>query len=449
MNNDPNKRQIPVTDRKTGETRLLEQRQGRKPRQAADFGEFGEFQTDMTHTEGSAGEELTTATGASSQPAMTGDEPMAASADGVTLGVTHGKDGAEARTSASHGSEDSEVAGKAKSHIETLEQFIEYAYSRKGQRVTMKAKIEKNIAQNPRLDDAAMSRLLQIAKDDALLAVPRQLLLLSRNIQGLPTLRATLTSFVSTVMLQHPVFNDDGIRGALRNLPEGLPAADVLARAMAFTPATEGDAVPVKGADLQMLRYNAAQLFVTWQGVNRGFDADELSSLLYQALWWPAARELPDDNARLRALTEIEHTAGVGLACQRFSQQANEARSQQHQAQRELASLRDRLAASESQRARTVQERDALQAELLALRESAAAEMKAQRRQQADEKTHLQHALEQLRGRLVKRLTDSVDMLEVGLSALRKEAPRVPVMVERAEHVVDTLRAEIRDLREE
>ena len=64
----------------------------------------------------------------------------------------------------------------------------------------------------------------------------------------------------------------------------------------------------------------------------------------------------------------------------------------------------------------------------------------------SDEITLLHHELEQLRGRLIRQLTDSADMLDVGLSALRKDAPRVPVMVERAEVVVDTLRAEVRRL---
>jgi chromosome segregation ATPase len=107
------------------------------------------------------------------------------------------------------------------------------------------------------------------------------------------------------------------------------------------------------------------------------------------------------------------------------------------------------LSAAETQLSDTAEQLEAVQAELQALRESAAAEMTALRGQHADERTHLQHELEQLRGRLVKRLTDSVDMLEVGLSALRKDTPRVPVMVERAEHVVDALRAEVQELREE
>lgn len=344
----------------------------------------------------------------------------------------------------------SEPAGKkSKAEPETLEQFIEYAYGRKGQPLALKSKVEKQIAQNARLDDAALSRLLQLAKGDTLLAVPRQILLLSQEVTGLPGLKAALTSFVSNVMLRHPVFSDAGVQGALRNLPEGLPPAAALARVAAFEPPPSTEVEPLKGGDLRDLRHNAVRLFVTWLAVNRSLNSEELSSLLFQVVWQPAAKDLTDDNARLRALTDIGQTAGIGLACQRFRQQAIEARARQDQAQREATSLRDRLSAAEAQLSDTAQQLDAVQAELQALRESSSAEMEVLRRQHAVDKTHLQHDLEQLRGRLVKRLTDSVDMLEVGLSALRKDTPRVPVMVERAEHVVDALRAEVRELREE
>jgi hypothetical protein len=344
----------------------------------------------------------------------------------------------------------SEPAGKKlKAEPETLEQFIEYAYGRKGQALKLKSKVEKQIAQNARLDDAALSSLLKLAKGDTLLAVPRQILLLSQEVTGLPGLKAALTSFVSNVMLRHPVFSDAGVQGALRNLPEGLPPAEALARVAAFEPSTSEVAEPLKGGDLRDLRHNAVRLFVTWLAVNRSLNSEELSSLLFQVVWQPAAKDLADDNARLRALTDIGQAAGVGLACQRFRQQAIEARTQQDQAQREATSLRDRLSAAETQLADTAQQLEDVRAELQALRDSSAVEMEALRRQHAVEKTHLQHELEQLRGRLVKRLTDSVDMLEVGLSALRRDTPRVPVMVERAEHVVDELRAEVQELREE
>lgn len=340
-------------------------------------------------------------------------------------------------------------AGKPKVDIETLEQFIEYAYGRKGQRVSLKSKVEKAIGQNPRLEDGALSRLLALAAADTVLAVPRQLLLVSRDVDGYPGLRAALGSFVSTVMLRHPAFADTGVQGALRNLPEAPPAAEALAKVAAFSPAEEDGKEPLKGAELQALRRNAAHLFATWLASNRGMNAEELAALLFQVLWAPAARDLADDSARLRALTEIEQPAGVGLACQRFRQQAIEARSSQDQAQREANELRVRLADTDAQMLLAEAQRDALAAELQALRESTAAEMAELRRQHEVERTHLRHDQEQLRGRLRRRLDEGVEMLEVGLTALRNKTPRVEVMMERAEHVVDALRAEMNNLREE
>jgi hypothetical protein len=65
------------------------------------------------------------------------------------------------------------------------------------------------------------------------------------------------------------------------------------------------------------------------------------------------------------------------------------------------------------------------------------------------DRTHLVYELEQLRGRLIRRLEESTDLLSVGLSALRKETPRIAVMDERAELVIDALRNELDRLRGE
>ena len=451
MNNDPTKRPVRIFNAKTGEIRMSEPVQVHASRQAADASALTPpphkedrpdtptvnpqpFESDATaqpqaNEATQAPVEMAAMSGPGSVPAGTGSVPT--EADATTAG------------------QKSTGAGKPKVDIETLEQFIEYAYGRKGQRVSLKSKVEKAIAQNPRLEDGALSRLLALAAADTVLAVPRQLLLVSRDIDGYQTLRASLGSFVSTVMLRHPVFADTGVQGALRNLPEAPPASEALAKVAAFSPAEEDDKEPMKGAELQALRRNAAHLFATWLASNRGMNAEELAAMLFQVLWAPAARDLVDDSARLRALTEIEQPAGVGLACQRFRQQAIEARSSQDQAQREANELRVRLADTDAQRLLAEEQRDALAAELQALRESAAAELAELRRQHEVERTHLRHDQEQLRGRLLRRLDEGVEMLEVGLTALRSKTPRIEVMMERAEHVVDALRAEMKNLREE
>ena len=111
--------------------------------------------------------------------------------------------------------------------------------------------------------------------------------------------------------------------------------------------------------------------------------------------------------------------------------------------------MRERLAETDAQKLLVEEQRDALGEELRALRESTAAEIAELRRQHDVECTHLRHDQEQLRGRLLRRLEDGVEMLDVGLTALRNKTPRVEVMMERAEHVVDALRAEMSNLREE
>ena len=51
-----------------------------------------------------------------------------------------------------------------------------------------------------------------------------------------------------------------------------------------------------------------------------------------------------------------------------------------------------------------------------------------------------------MRGRLVESLQLSIQQLETGLSALNREVPRIQVMTERAEIVIDNLRAKLKEL---
>lgn len=362
---------------------------------------------------------------------------------------TQSEQGNEKSPSGAHKDKKTTGTVKPKVDIETLAQFIEYAYSRKGKALTLKAKLEKKVAQSLLLDTTAEARLLALAAEDELLAVPRQILLFSREMDGFPALRASLHAFVSSVMLKHPIFDDTGVRSVLRNLPDAQPPATALAKVVAFTPPEQTEKEPLKGAEIQVLRRNAANLFVTWLASNRSMNTDEVVALLLQVVWQPAASELEGDNARLRALTEVDEPAGVGLACIRLRQQAIDARSAHDQALREVSELRSRLAETDKLRVQAEEQLDSLKSELEKVRETSSTEMTELRRQHEVERTHLRHDHEQLRGRMVHRLNDGVEMLEVGLTALRNKTPRVEVMLERAEHVVETLLSEIKNLREE
>ncbi|WP_250514394.1 hypothetical protein [Caballeronia sp. INDeC2] len=437
MNTD-HKRQVPIINAKTGEVRLSEPVPVRAPRATDEMSAQPASVTSaapMPSTDlASTVSESTSGTGlldAVTQPSTT--------APATSRG--------EAETS----EPDAKGSGpaKVKPDIETLEQFIAHVYARKGQRVALKPKVTRIIAGSPRLDEAAAARLMVLADADVLLSVPRQLLLLSREVEGFPALRGALASFVKEVMLRHAAFATPDVQDAVCNLPEGPSMGDAMATLARFEPKNIEGKRELKPADLQVLRRNSVNLLATWFACNRGVNLEELASLLLHALWAPAARELADDNARLRALTEVEQSAGVGLVCQRFRQRASEAHAAQEVAERDTGTLRSQVSQLEEQLEQATLALDARIAELAALRASTADELAQQGQAQEAERMHLRHELERLRGRLVRRLDNSIEMLEVGLTALRNKTPRIEVMLERAEHVVDALRAEKSNLKGE
>ena len=330
-----------------------------------------------------------------------------------------------------------------------MEQFIAHVYARKGQRVALKLKVERAIAEHRRLDEAATARLMILVEADVLLAVPRQLLLASREVEGFPAVRGALTSFVMNVMLRHPAFAGSGPQAVVRNLPEAPSIAAAMAAVAGYEPAKVEGKDALKPTELQTLRRNAVHLLATWLACQRGMTLEELTSLLLQVLWVPVARELADDNARLRALTEVDEPAAVGLVGQRLGQQASEARAGQERAERDAQALRLQVSNLDEQLRQAHAALESRAAELEALRATTTEQLTELHRQHEAELMHLRHALEQLRGRLVRRLDDSVEMLEVGLKALSNKTPRTEVMLERAEHVVDALRSESSNLKEE
>lgn len=339
---------------------------------------------------------------------------------------------------------------KSKPEIETLEQFIFYVYSRKGQRVSLSSKVERQIAENPRLNDEAVLRLLGIALADEWLAVPRELLLISREVVGFPALREAFTSFVMDVMLKHPAFASESLQATVRHLPDAPSPFETLTMLSTWQPvpkkAEDDKELAFKPAEVHAGRRNAVNLLVTWFYCHRSLNLEELAGLLMQVSWQESGRTLETDADKIRALTSLEDSAVLGWLGQRWCQQMMDARNAQAHSVRELESTRaqvEALNAEITQLRSDLVDRDA---QLIISREQSIQALTELTTRHAAEAMHLSHEIETLRGRLVRRLNESTEMLEVGLSALRSNTPNINVMVQRAEQVVDALRSELKSL---
>ena len=420
MSTEPEKRLIQIVNRKTGEVRLSEPVQVQLPNQpVVDAGSPAAAPMQVQ------------APGRASEPAIESAPTSLAPAPSTT------EKPAKAPKSA-----------KPKLEIETFEQFIEYAYKRRGQPAKLESRVRDAIAKQPGLDEAAKGRLLPLVNGDTLLAVPRQILLASKEVTGLPALRGALEEMVKMVMLRHPAFASERVKAALQNLPGTLPA-EALVMVAGYTPAEVEGSEPLKPAELKDLRRNATHLLATWFALHRGVGLEDMSNLLFHALWEPAARELEDDTERLRALTDIEDLAGAGVAAQRYRQQLADARHDREQALRDTVTLAQQVAELKAERDTAQTQLCERNMELDTLRASSQQEVAQLREEHRTGRMHQGHEYESLRGRMVQRLEEAVETLEVGLSALRNSTPRVSVMDQRAEVVLDALRAELNNLREE
>ena len=334
---------------------------------------------------------------------------------------------------------------KPSQEIKNLEQFLTYAYERKGQRIRLKPTTLKAISKQPKLNEDARKKLLGIAKTDVLLAVPLRLLLKARDIVDYPILRNEIRNFIREVLQAHAVFLAPELAGVLKN----IPGAPDLRASLAIVAATDYSQVKgldkdksLKTKDYEELRTNVTYCLVTWFAETRSLALETITQYLFESLWLPESSSAKDETEKLSVLTEISDLDGVGLACQIFKQKADR---QAHIA--ESAKKAQEAALIENQTLRETGNELRLELEQ---RNQKIADLtqaiEAQKQAHEHNCLHLQDDFEQLRTRLLRRLKSEVNLLDEGLHALRRDPPKIRVMVDHAERALDGLKKEIKEL---
>ena len=328
-----------------------------------------------------------------------------------------------------------------KIQIENLEQFIAYVYSRKGQKVVLKPIIEKAICRHSRLSSDARNNLLVIARSDMLLAVPRQLMLSIGEVVGYPSLRDEIYEFITEVMKQHPIFATEELQSTLKDYYEisVMRSLELLTKRNTEK-VQELSSIPPKKAS--ELKYNAINCLAIWIAEKRKITATDLTLSLNAALWQPEAAAIHNITTRVRLITELQELAGVGLACQAFREKLIEQEYRATSAKEAAAAAKEEVhsAQLEIERLRlTLEDRNA---EISAYRE----QLESQKEQNDIALIHLRNEHEVQRSRYLRRLKNDAHLLAEGLHALRREEPKVRVMDDHAERVLESLRDEITQL---
>ena len=345
-----------------------------------------------------------------------------------------------------NGEKNIEDKGKRKTPPLTMEDFISQAYSRKGQRVGLKPNQEKSLSANHKLDPDAIGRLLDLAKQDRLLQVPRQLLLTARKIQSYPLPKKVLVEFVHAVLKQHPIFKGELLRIVLEE-DKQIPSLFSLYQSIkSFSPSFKIQDEHLDQEELEKLRINSLNLMTVWLFYERNVRIDELVAVLLQVIWKPAAANLENDSQLIRALTELDELEAIGWVAERYLKNVVEAQDGEQRAHNEAVNYRSEANSLRLSLDQEIKKSRDLQEQLDALRQVSEETVGALQRTNQETKTHLSYDIEVMRGRLIENLRISIDRLQTGLTALNREVPRIEVMTERAELVIESLQSELKEL---
>lgn len=328
-----------------------------------------------------------------------------------------------------------------------LEDFVAYAYAKKGKRVACKKKTATALAEAPLPSDEFWSRLAALAKDDVLLAVPRQILLAALQHRG--NSRAwMLFHRVCTVAFQsHPAmsraFSEITASDMTLENVEGILQRAADANYSASSP--PDSSTPLTKAQASTLRFNVVYSLALWAFAVRRLNGAALIRMLCDCLWEGEARRLRSEADKWRRVVESKDPACCGIAAMSFAAEIDELRSDATQARQDANDALRRAEQAE-------QEVAALTRALAQERQSVAdvsEQLRLQQKAHEAKVSHLHDDYERLRTRVLRRLKRELDLLDEGMLALNRQPPKVHVMQDHGDRVIGGIREEIAALQSE
>jgi hypothetical protein len=213
-----------------------------------------------------------------------------------------------------------------------------------------------------------------------------------------------------------------------------------------YQPSFKINSEQLEGADLQKLRANALNLMTVWLFNVRRVSLEDLMTVLLQCVWKPAAEKLDTESSQIKALTEVEEPEALGWVAARYLKNVVDAQSAEQRSHREAVDLRSEVMLLRDSLNQEISKSNNLQQQLDSLQQ--AKDEAVQGLQQTNQVTrmHLSHDIEIMRGRLIENLQLSIERLQTGLSAINRELPRIEVMRERVEIVIEDLQSELKAL---
>ena len=336
-----------------------------------------------------------------------------------------------------------EAKRKAKAPIGSVAHLIRTNYELKaGVRKLQRADLGAILA-GPALEEAERVQVLELARTDATLQQTKQLLLLSTRTEA-PKLVNGLREFGREVLTSHPMFQGNAMQGVLAN-PQSMSmdrAVATLASADVKMLNEDGDK-PLPKSQVERIRTNAFHCLLLLLRASQGTSLLRIQRTLQKYVWAPKTRRHRTENQKLEVLVASRDPTAASVTFALLDdeavmqgQKAEAATRSEQRAQTRAQGLEQRLAELEGRLGET---------------EGQCAELR-ERLDEAEQAHAARDArwrdnFERLKGRALNRLIVESSLLEEGLHALKREPPKVRVMIDHAERAIEGLKGEAAQIR--
>ena len=332
---------------------------------------------------------------------------------------------------------------KGKPPIESVAQLIRTNYEIKtGVRKLQRADL-RTILTGPGLEEAERTELLELAQADITLQQTKLLLVLSIQIEA-PKIVNPLREFGRDVLGAHPLFQGSALVGVLANPQSMSMESAVAALASADTKGlSAGGEKPRPKSQVERIRTNAIHCLLMLLRASQSVSLQRLQRSMQKHLWAPKARRHRTDEEKLEVLLTSRDPAAASVT---FALLHDEAVLQGQRAEASARSeerAQTRAQGLEQQIAELERKLRATEGRCAELR----AELNAAKQAHAAKDAQWRDNYETLKGRTLNRLIEESTLLEAGLHALKRDPPKVRVMIDHADRAIEGLKREAEQIR--
>ena len=321
--------------------------------------------------------------------------------------------------------------------IESVGQLLRAVYAGTFRRSTL-SRIELTAMKSAQtLRESEKKELLDLTSSDRTLDRTRQLMLLSVKLK-VPTISNQIREFVREVLQSHPAFKMISIENAVKN-PKS-PTSDNAVRILTSLKSLSFSKPPesIKGRALKECIENAVHCLLLWYWMHHRISVEDIQRYLQENLWKHAASRHRSETEKIQQLIRTRNPAVASIVFAILEEQALEqylrADAANRSKERAIASAREseeRLA--EVQAKLTESRNDICRLKM---------ELEQQIQAYSNDRAHLKDDYEQMRGQVLRRLRDELALLDEGLHALKRDPPKVHVMIDHAERAIEGLKRE-------